>query len=148
MTMNTIHVARMYSDEHPTIGVVQVRPEKGQGFQCFSLEDRFRSPAGPKVLGDTRIPGGTYHLRWRKVGRFAKRWQARGFPGSLQLRLVPGFEYILIHAGNTKADTAGCILMGMSADLETRTIGKSRKAVRHIYELVAAHKGPWMAVVQ
>ena len=142
--MRTIHVQRFTTDARPTVGLVQVQVEGGW-FQCFSLEDRYRDG---KVAGDTRIPEGVYKLVWRKVGRFAKRWQARGFPGSLQLMDVPGFEYVLIHAGNTKRDTEGCLLLGMGADLDTRTISKSRVAVAKVYGAVAAHEGPWTVVVR
>jgi hypothetical protein len=33
----------------------------------------------------------------------------------LQILDVPGFEYILIHCGNTDKDTAGCLLVGEGA---------------------------------
>ena len=144
--MNRIEVSRMYHDDRPTVGVVVVRPHDEAPFHCFSLEDRFRRE---KVRGDTRIPAGTYWLDWRTAGRFARRWQARGFPGSLQLLDVPGFEYVLIHAGNTKRDTEGCVLMGMGADLGLRTISKSRIAVAQVYEMVRRFdKGSWEVVIQ
>ena len=144
--MRTIHVERMFSDAKPTVGLVRVAPGgNGPAGLCFSLEDRYRAE---KVAGDTRIPGGTYRLEWRTVGRFAERWQARGFPGSLQLMDVPGFEYVLIHAGNTKRDTEGCLLLGMGADLDTRTTSRIRVAVAKVYDLVAAHEGPWTVVVR
>ena len=42
---------------------------------------------------------------------------------------VPGRSQILIHAGNTEADTQGCILLGMGRDDVARTIQSSRVAV-------------------
>ena len=143
--MNTIHVARMFTDEHPTVGVVTVAPFGKPSWHCFSLEDRFRAD---KVLGDTRIPEGTYPLRWRRAGRFAQRWQKRGYPGSLQLHDVPGFSTILLHAGNTKADTEGCLLLGMGARLDLRTIQASRDAVTQVYYTVQRNAGDWQVVVQ
>jgi hypothetical protein len=47
------------------------------------------------------IPGGTYHIK--KVS--AEKWEVLN---------VPGREGIQIHAGNTAADTTGCILIGKS----------------------------------
>lgn len=144
--MNTIHVERLVTDERPTVGHVRVLGAGGQVlFQCFSLEDRYRAV---KVAGSTRIPEGVYGLSWREVGRFARRWQARGFPGSLQLREVPQFEYILIHAGNTEKDTQGCLLMGMGGRLDLRQIQASRVAVTRVYEIVREHPGPWQVEVR
>ena len=133
--MNTITLERLTHDKHPTIGIVRINgvPE------CFSLEDRLRQD---KVAGDTRIWPGEYPLKWRTVGRFAKRWKARGFPGSIQICDVPEFDTILVHAGNTKDQTEGCVLVGMGADLDARTIQKSRIAVTKIYHKVAAG-GHW-----
>ena len=145
--MNRIHVQRYTSDALPTLGHVLVAPAgTDRRFQCFSLEDRHRD--GPKVAGDTRIPEGEYRLEWREAGRFAQRWQSRGFPGSLHLQDVPGFSTILIHAGNSKKDTEGCILLGMGARLDLRTIQVSRAAVTKVYNFVLRYKEPWRVVVQ
>ena len=52
------------------------------------------------------------------------------------------FKYILIHAGNTDEQTAGCILDGDSQnnnDIQTDGfIGSSRNAYKRIYPLVDA----------
>lgn len=143
--MNTVHVKRLMTDDRPTVGLVRMRAEGGTVFQCFSLEDRYRQD---KVMGDTRIPAGTYPLKWRRVGRFAERWKKRGYPGALQLHDVPGFTTILLHAGNTAAQTAGCVLLGMGADLDARTIQKSRMAVTRVYSIVRDNPGDWQVVIQ
>ena len=144
--MNTIHVQRYTHDDQPTLGHVLVAPGwSEQRFQCFSLEDRYRE--GPKVYEDTRIPEGTYKVEWRTVGRFAKRWQGRGYPGSLHLLDVPGFTTILIHAGNTHKDTAGCLLMGMGGHMAQRTISHSRDAVEKVYHMVDRYAGDWQVSI-
>ena len=54
----------------------------------------------------------------------------------LWVRNVPGFEYILIHIGNTDEHTAGCLLVGNAADMKG-TIGKSTYAYQHIYPKIS-----------
>ena len=64
----------------------------------------FSDPGEGKQYGDTAIPDGTYHLTMTPSPKFK-----RMLP--LLLR-VPGFEGVRIHAGNSVADTDGCILPG------------------------------------
>lgn len=82
-------------------------------FYCYILEDEEHKV---KIHGDTRIPAGRYKITYRTVGTWYERvlQKITGAKGSLWIRDVPGFEYILIHWGNTDADTAGCLLTGTS----------------------------------
>lgn len=138
--MNTITVERLTHDGKPTIGVVRVNGVP----TCFSLEDRMRQE---KVKGDTRIWPGEYPLKWRTVGRWARRFQAMGYPGSLELEGVKDFTDVLIHIGNTKADTEGCILLGMGASFSGRAVQQSGMACRHLYAKVA-QGGEWRITVR
>jgi len=96
------------------------------------------------VFGETRIPEGTYTLGLRKVGGYHGKYSKR-FPhihiGMLHVLDVPGFEYILIHCGNTDEHTAGCLLVGDSQENNQITkdgfIGKSTQAYKRIYPRIA-----------
>lgn len=83
---------------------------------CDTLEDTARDLSRePKRPGATAIPEGTYPV---SLTAYSPKFGARPFyrdtcGGRLPRLLgVPGFEGILIHCGNTAADTAGCILVG------------------------------------
>ena len=110
-------------------------------FLAYTLEDEQRDT---KVLGETRIPNGVYKLGLRKVGGYHARYTKR-FPhihiGMLHVLDVPGFEYILIHCGNTDEHTAGCLLVGDSQEnnqiQKDGFIGKSTQAYKRIYPPIA-----------
>lgn len=83
---------------------------------CDTLEDTARDLAKePKQPGATAIPCGTYSV---SLSSYSPKFGARPFyrdtcGGKLpRLVGVPHFEGILIHCGNSAADTAGCILVG------------------------------------
>ncbi len=96
-------------------------------FECFTLEDGIRTH---KVDGETAIPAGAYSL----VINYSPRFKA-DLPRLLD---VPGFEGILIHPGNTSADTRGCILVGRSWQDGSEAIGESRVAFAALKDKLAA----------
>lgn len=106
-----ITLERISSDKDATIGTLYIDGR----FQCFTCEDEWRKE---KVAQETRIPAGTYQVKLRTHGGFHERYKTRFdfHEGMLELLDVPGFTDILIHVGNTERDTAGCILVGMSAE--------------------------------
>lgn len=129
-------VKRQYSADDFTIGALFQTSGEERKFLCFTLEDEHRDE---KVMAETRIPMGRYRITLRKVGGFHKRYTDK-FPnmhkGMLWVRDVPGFEYILIHIGNTDEHTAGCLLVGRTADMKG-TIGRSTDAYKDIYPPIA-----------
>ena len=118
-----------------------------EGYRCkstflaYTLEDEQRDK---KVYGETRIPNGTYKLSLRKEGGYHAKYSKRFSDfhiGMLHVLDVPGFEYILIHCGNTDEHTAGCLLVGDSQENNQITkdgfIGRSTQAYRRIYPKIA-----------
>ena len=129
-----IAVDRFTSDRDTTLSRVSLDGR----FVCFGLEDEFRTI---KVADETRIPAGAYSVGLRTAGKHHQQYQQR-FPdihrGMLHIQDVPGFEYILIHCGNTHANTSGCLLVGTGAIAEpgNMSISSSVAAYRKLYPMV------------
>ncbi len=104
-------------------------------FECYTLEDEYRSE---KVFGKTRIPDGRYKIELRTEGGFHQRYTKKFslHKGMLWIKDVPNFEYILIHIGNDDDDTAGCLLVGTTADKDRGFIGASSNAYKDLYPKV------------
>lgn len=129
-----ITVDRIFSDDDSTVSVVKV---DGKAV-CFGLEDEYRAD---KVVNETRVPAGTYPVRVRTVGGFHNRYSqkyADMHRGMLHIQDVPGFEFILIHVGNTDENTAGCLLVGTGAMAreEDMSIQASVEAYKNLYPMV------------
>lgn len=108
---------------------------------CDTIEDTVRDinkngkfdNGEKKVRSKTAIPYGTYEIKWTYSPRFKKY--------TPQLMNVPSFEGIRIHAGNTSADTEGCLILG-----ENKQVGKvlnSRATINKFYPIIkeACSKG-------
>jgi hypothetical protein len=128
-----------------TVGVLYIN---GVG-ECFTLEDEKREV---KVKGETRIPEGRYRITFRKEGGFHQRYSSQFssiHKGMLWVRDVPGFEYILIHLGNTDKDTDGCILVGDT--VKKGFLGESKVAYQRIYPIVASalekNEEVWITII-
>lgn len=101
---------------------------------CDTIEDTVRDinkngkfdNGEKKVHSKTAIPYGTYEIKWTYSPRFKKY--------TPQLMNVPSFEGIRIHAGNTSADTEGCLILG-----ENKQVGKvlnSRATINKFYQII------------
>ncbi len=127
---------RFSSQKNDTLGLLYIDGD----FVCFTLEDEHRTK---KIYGETRIPEGEYQVKLRTYGGFHERYKKK-FPemhkGMLHLQNVPGFQHVLIHVGNNDDDTAGCILVGNSAEqniTKNGFIGSSVDAYKRIYPPIA-----------
>jgi len=136
-----LEVLRFSSQEDCTNGILFDVTEERK-FLCYTLEDEERET---KVMGETRIPAGTYKITLRKHGGFHQKYSKR-FPaihrGMLWVRDVPGFEFILIHCGNTDEHTMGCLLVGQTQESNLVRgdgfVGKSGAAYKQMYPPIAA----------
>lgn len=101
---------------------------------CDTIEDTVRDlnknskfdNGEKKVHSKTAIPYGTYEIKWTYSPRFKKY--------TPQLMNVPSFEGIRIHAGNTSADTEGCLILG-----KNKQVGKvlnSRATINKFYPII------------
>ena len=93
-----IEVKRFEFKDTYTVGKMYL---DGQ-YECYTLEDVVRT--GAKVNGQTAIPTGEYKVIIDASVRFKQ-----DMPHILN---VPNFTGVRIHAGNTSANTDGCILLG------------------------------------
>lgn len=100
-------------------------------FECYTLEDvdRTLEKGGEKVFGCTAIPRGKYSIIVSMSNRFK-----RNLPLIVD---VPQFEGVRIHAGNTSADTDGCVLVGSSIVNEA-FIGGSQVAFGKLFNKICA----------
>lgn len=120
-----------------TIGKLYIDGE----YFCDTLEDKVRDlnkngvfdNGEKKIYGETAIPYGTYNVKWTYSNKFKKYMPL--------IENVPSFAGIRIHAGNSSADTYGCILVG-----ENKAVGKvlnSKNTVNKLYPIIqnACKKG-------
>ena len=96
-------------------------------FFCHALEDVVRKD-GVKIYGKTAIPTGTYKVILSVSNRFKILMPL--------LLNVPNFEGIRIHAGNTSADTHGCLLVGVNSTKGKVT--ESKKTFAKLMEILQA----------
>lgn len=121
-------------NQFATLGVLD-----GLKQQIFTLEDAWRG----NRKGVSCIPTGRYKCvphGWEtntKV-KFVRVWQITG---------VEGREAILFHAGNGHEDTLGCVLVGVSLDVQAATIpaGKSRPAIEFMRQEIGPNNF-WLTV--
>jgi hypothetical protein len=135
-----LEVLRISSQSDSTNGIL-FDTTKGRKFLAYTLEDEYRET---KEKGETRIPAGTYKIKLRKEGGFHGRYTTKYgsmHKGMLHVQDVPGFDYILIHTGNTDEHTDGCLLVGntQTENIGTKDgfIGASTDAYKRVYPPIA-----------
>jgi len=116
--MIAVRVQREPSERGWTPGALYIN----DCFVCWTLEDIVRETAlglrtdrvawvqSWKVPGATAIPAGRYDL--------ALEWSPKFTRILPELKGVPGFSEIKIHAGNRAKDTEGCIIVGRTRGID------------------------------
>lgn len=140
-----ILIERTWKKEEYTIGKLYVDGT----FFSNTLEDKDRGLTSTmpleeikkiKKAGITAIPTGTYNVRMDIVSpKYSKKdWFIKNCHGAKMPRLenVPGYEGVLMHSGNTAADTDGCILIGKN-DVKGK-VTKSKEYFLQLYNMIYA----------
>jgi len=115
-----LYLTTIHADDVATISHLDGIP--GRMAPLYVCEDATREPSNRPATADhgaiaewvgtwkkrgiTAIPSGLYRLAWTISPRLGRK--------TLRLLDVPGFDGVLIHAGNTPQDSLGCLLVGMS----------------------------------
>lgn len=127
--MISLQLKRIAKKPTYTIGKLYLNGE----YFCDTLEDTDRGLSqvmpleqimAKKIKNQTAIPTGTYVIDMNtvspKYSNFSKYPWAKPYDAKIpRLKAVPGYFGVLIHPGNTNADTSGCILVG-----ENKVVGK------------------------
>ena len=116
--------------------------EVGEGLLCDTLEPTWRDYAhgGRKIPGKSAIPEGRYAVVITWSPRL-KEWLPLLLGGPEFNRNWSG---VRIHAGNTAADTQGCILVGENT--KVGMVLNSRQCLRKVKDLIVAAKDRGEAV--
>ena len=135
-------LTRFSTTEESTLGLLHLKTKNNFQFLCYILEDTYRQE---KIKHQTRIPNGKYQIKYRTEGGFYERYKTRFHDinnkrGMLELQNVKDFKYVLIHPGNNKNDTSGCLITGNHANNNTDNdgyVGASVDAYKKLYRLIA-----------
>lgn len=146
--MISLVLERAYRGKEYTIGKLYINNK----YFCDTLEDVDRGLTytmplekiqAIKIKDQTAIPIGQYKVAMNisspKYSNFAKYPWAKPYQGKLpRLLNVPGYSGVLIHPGNTKNDTSGCILLGTN-DIKGKVIN-SQKKWKEFMEIITKDK--------
>lgn len=130
--MNLI-LKRIFEDETQTLGVLLLLGDTGLCYRVFSTIEL-------PYLGNQKnvscIPEGTYKFRERYSYKFGNHLEVLG---------VPGRSLILLHHGNYKQDTQGCILVGQNhQDLNgdgNLDVANSKKSMLELLKTIGGKTG-------
>jgi hypothetical protein len=136
LSSSTVTVLRYLDDGQTSLGLLFLKNR----FFAYTLEDTFRED---KVAGQTRVPAGTYQLKFNPtLTPLTKNYQKRfpWFTYHLEIEDIKGFDNVYVHIGNTHQDTQGCILIadGVTTTSPEKMITDSRRAFQRFYQKISA----------
>lgn len=106
-----------------------------------------------KIKAITAIPTGVYGILMNFVSpKYLKKPFFKNLCGGKMPRLtnVPGYEGVLIHTGNTAADSEGCILVGQNK-VKGKVINSTETFIR-LYDILKKahdnHEGIYLRIVR
>lgn len=150
-----ITLKRVAKKDTYTIGKLYINGD----YFCDTIEDTDRGLkqsmdlseiVKKKIKTKTAIPTGIYRVTTSVVSnRFGKvKFYVDNCKGGRIPRLlnVPGFDGVLIHAGNTEKDTEGCILLGQNK--VPGQVINSKETCKAFYQKVFASKDPITITIQ
>lgn len=105
---DTYTIGRLYVDNHYFSDTLEDK------VRDYNKDGDLNDPNEQKVYGKTAIPYGRYEITMKvQSPKYSQRASYAWCKGYLpRLLNVPHFDGILIHAGNTADDSAGCLLVG------------------------------------
>jgi len=108
-------------------------------FLCNTLEDKYRDlTKEAKVPGETCIPNGTYSIKMEYSPHFNRLMP--------HIQNVPFFSYIMIHPGNTDADTSGCVLVGDNKE-PGKVLDSVKSFTKFMYLLLESNQSDWKLTI-
>lgn len=118
--MITAKLTRYYSGLKATLGVLKLNEEH---CPIYTLELPWRE----NKADISCIPEGSYKVT---------PYSSEKFPDVYQINNVAGRDFILLHVGNTPADTHGCVLLGKAVNSLTPMVSNSQIALDLLKSLV------------
>lgn len=138
-----------------TIGKIYV---DGQ-YVCDCIEDKDRGLKQSmtleqinklKVFGQTAIPTGEYKVTLNVISpKYSKStWYKQNANGARVPRIlnVKGFDGVLIHTGNTAADSQGCVIVGVND--KVGIVSKSKETFKKLYQILQSSKDDITLTIQ
>ena len=103
-----------------------------------------------KVFGQTAIPTGEYKVTLNVISpKYSKStWYKQNANGARVPRIlnVKGFDGVLIHTGNTAADSQGCVIVGVND--KVGMVSKSKETFKKLYQILQSSKDDITLTIQ